>query len=67
MSHTAPSLRDDLLTGAPAIAEFIGWPVRRVYYAAERKMLPIGRVGTMLIARRTELDRALSGLISEAA
>ena len=54
-------LRDDLLTGAIAIAEYTGWTVRRVYYAAEQKHLPIGRVGQTLIARRSELKRALSG------
>lgn len=53
-------LSADLLTGAAAIAGYIGWPPRRVYYAADRKQLPIGRVGQILIARKSELDRALS-------
>jgi hypothetical protein len=54
-------LHDDLLTGAPAIAAYLGWPVRRVYYAAEQEYLPIGRIGKLLTARKRKLDRALSG------
>ena len=60
MQNPSPSLADDLLTGASAIAAYLGWPERRVYYIAEKKFLPIGRVGSLLVARRTELDRALS-------
>lgn len=54
-------LSDDLLTGARAIADYLGWKPRRVYYAAELGSLPIGRVGSILIARKTELRLALSG------
>ena len=52
----------DLLTGAEAIAAYIGapWNERKIYYAAEKRYLPIGRVGQTLIARKSELDRALS-------
>jgi hypothetical protein len=53
-------LADDLLTGAAQIGAYIGWPLRKVYYAKERKHLPIGSVGATLIARRSELDEALS-------
>jgi hypothetical protein len=62
-------LRDDLLTGAVAISDYLGpqWPIRRVYYAASRGYLPIGRVGEILIARKTELERALSGRASKVA
>jgi hypothetical protein len=48
----------DLLTGAREIARFLGWPVRKVFYA--QKFLPISSVGRTLIARKSELDRALS-------
>jgi hypothetical protein len=51
----------DLLTGAQEIARYVGWPVRRIYHAARCGTLPINRVGALLIARRSELDRALSG------
>jgi hypothetical protein len=54
-------LADDLLTGAAQIGAYIGWPLRKVYYAKERGHLPIGSVGATLIARRSELDQALSG------
>ena len=60
-------LAEDLLTGAPAIAAYLGWPCRRVYYVAEQGYLPIGQVGKLLTARKSELDRALSGESPEAA
>ena len=57
---SARSLRDDLLTGARAIADYTGWPLRRVYLAAEKRHLPIGRTGSLLTARKSELDRHFS-------
>ena len=61
------SLGNDLLTGASAIAAYLGgrWNPRKVYYAAERHNLPIGRVGQTLIARKSELDRTLSGTVKQ--
>jgi hypothetical protein len=53
-------LADDLLTGAPAIADFIGWPTRKVYHAIACGYLPVGRVGPILIARKSQLEAALS-------
>jgi hypothetical protein len=53
-------LRDDLLTGASAIADYTGWPVRKVYHAASRGYLPVMRIGPILLARKSELDRAFS-------
>jgi hypothetical protein len=38
-------LAADLLDGVPAIAAFIGWPERRVYYLVERGVLPVFKVG----------------------
>lgn len=58
MSDT--SLRDDLLVGAEPIADFTGLTVRQVYYAAEHGTLPIGRLGSLLRARKSELEAALS-------
>jgi hypothetical protein len=57
---TAVQLSEDLLTGAEAIAAYLGWPTRRVYYHANRRYLPIKHVGQLLVARKSELDRALS-------
>jgi hypothetical protein len=54
------TLKDDLLNGADEIAAFTGFPVRRVYYLAERRALPIFWIGTRLAARKTELCEALS-------
>lgn len=54
------ALADDLLTGAAAIAEYLGWNQRRIYHAASQGYLPIGRAGQLLIARKSELNRALS-------
>jgi hypothetical protein len=53
-------LSEDLLTGAEAIAAYLGWPTRRVYHHASRGYLPIKHVGQSLVARKSELDRALS-------
>jgi hypothetical protein len=58
---TESKLADDLLTGAQEIADFLGWPVDRVYYAQRKRRLPIGKHGELLIARKSQLDRALSG------
>jgi hypothetical protein len=54
------NLRDDLLTGAAAIAAYTGWNVRKIYHAAERGHLPITRAGAILIARKSEIRSALS-------
>ena len=53
-------LKDDLLTGAEQIADFTGWPIRKVYYAAARGHLPVRRIGHVLVARKTELSKELS-------
>ena len=50
-------LSDDLLDGADAIGDFMGWPRRRVYYAASRGGWPIFRDGIKLQARRSTLRR----------
>ena len=58
------SLADDLLDGAAAIAEHMGsdWTPRRVFYAAERKYLPIFRLGNRLCARKSTLRRHMEDL-----
>ncbi len=55
-------LADDLLEGADAIATFMGWNRRRVYYAAERKLIPIFRMGDHLSARKSTLLRYVADL-----
>jgi excisionase family DNA binding protein len=47
----------DLLTGAEAIAAFMGVKPRRVYHLAEAQRLPVFRMGSTLCARRSTLLR----------
>jgi hypothetical protein len=63
----ADSLADDLLRGAEAIGDFINEPVRRVFYLAERKLLPIGRLGGGLIASKAALRQRYDQLTRGAA
>ena len=35
------SLADDLMSGVTAIADFTGWPARRIYEEAEKGRLPL--------------------------
>ncbi len=56
------SLADDLLNGAAAIATYMGWTPRQVFYAAERGYLPIFRRGKRLCARKSTLVRHMEGL-----
>ena len=53
-------LSDDLITGAPAIADYLGWKERRVYHFVRTKKLPITKIGGLLVARKSELQKALS-------
>ena len=55
-------LADDLLEGADEIAAFMGWNRRRVFYAAERNLIPIFRVGNRLSARKSTLRRHIGDL-----
>ncbi len=57
-------LADDLLEGADEIAAFMGpkWNRRRVFYAAERKYLPIFRFGNRLSARKSSLRKRIEDL-----
>ena len=56
------NLADDLLDGADQIAAFMGWNRRRVFYAAERNLIPIFRVGNRLAARKSTLRRHIGDL-----
>jgi hypothetical protein len=53
-------LSDDLLIGAPAIAAYLNVSVRRIYHWAGRDFIPTFNIGTLVAARRSELDEALS-------
>jgi hypothetical protein len=48
-------LADDLLQGVAEIATFTGFKPRRVFYLAERGMLPVFKVGNRWCGRRSTL------------
>lgn len=56
---TESGLADDLLIGAKRIAEFIGRTQRWVYYAYERKLLPLFKFGGHIAARKSRLRQYL--------
>src|SRR5262245_35529726 len=60
MPESKSPLANDLLTGAHAIAAYLGkpWNARKIYHAARKQNLPIGFVGKLLVARKHELDRS---------
>jgi hypothetical protein len=55
-------LCDDLLDGAEEIAQFTGWPIRRVYYLLGRKLIPAFKVGERWTARKSRLKRHIEEL-----
>jgi len=55
-------LASDLLIGAAAIARHLGIERRAVYYLAERRLIPVVRIGRRIFARATELDAAFSSI-----
>jgi hypothetical protein len=57
MEAEKPKLADDLLVGAKPIADYLGVPVRRVFYWAESRKLPVFKVGNLWAAKRSTLAR----------
>jgi hypothetical protein len=61
-------LKDDLLTGVPAIAAFLGKSPRQVYYLAEtedlpaEQKLPLFKIGSIWHARRSKLVEHIAKL-----
>jgi hypothetical protein len=56
-------LARDLLDGVPAIAAFTGWTERRVYYLAERGLIPVFKVSEgRWSARKSTLRRHVEKL-----
>jgi len=55
--NSGAALSDDLLDGAGEIAAFIGWPLRRVFYLLEKRLLPGFKVGGRWTARKSRLQR----------
>lgn len=57
IGDTERPLADDLLDGAPAIAAFTGFTVRRCYYLCESGLLPAFKIGDKWTARKSTLRR----------
>lgn len=56
-------LAGDLLDGVTAIAAFTGWPERRIYYLAEKGLLPLFKIGERKwCARKSTLRRHIDNL-----
>jgi hypothetical protein len=56
-------LATDLLDGIPAIARFLGLSTRRVYELAEKKRLPLFKLGNRKWqGRKSTLRRHIDGL-----
>ena len=53
---------DDLLIGASAIAAEMKMKEHEVYYAHRKKLLPIGKLGKLLIASKVKLRRTARNL-----
>jgi hypothetical protein len=49
------SIANDRLDGAKAIGDFLGEDEKKIYYWAERKLIPIGRIGSMLVGSKKVL------------
>jgi hypothetical protein len=56
------TLADDMLVGVAAIATFLGWPERRTYDRAEKKMLPVFKDGRLWVGRKSTLRSFIEGL-----
>jgi len=58
---------DDLLVGAEAIADEMNMETHAVYYAHQKKLLPIKKWGKHLVASRSQLRRTARALTSNIA
>lgn len=56
-THHPDTLADDLLTGAPEIAAFLGTTQRRIYHLARNGRIPVFYIATKLHCRRSTLLR----------
>jgi hypothetical protein len=50
-------LRDDTLYGAKEIANFLGCTQRKVFYYKEKKLVPLGCIGSQIIGSKSALRR----------
>ena len=54
------ALKDDLLQGAAAVADYTGLDRRLIYRMVELNEIPHKRMGRRLFFRKSELDKAFS-------
>jgi len=57
----ADTLADDLLNGAQAIADYLGFELRETYHALERGYVPATKRGRVWIGSKRRLRRHYSG------
>ncbi len=57
--ETKPKLADDLLLGGRAIAEELGINEDKLHYWIKKGRIPVGHIGKTMIARRSELQKAI--------
>lgn len=55
-------LKDDLLLGAKAIAEFLGCKVRQVYHMLAKRQLPGFKIGDVIAARKSTILKHIEKL-----
>jgi hypothetical protein len=55
-------LSDDLMVGAKPIAEWLGLPVRQVFYLAEMGRLPLFKMGKLWAGRKSTLKQHIETL-----
>jgi hypothetical protein len=60
------SLKDDLLWGAKALGQFLGCSERKIFYYKEKKILPLGTIGSQIFGFKSRLRHHISGQIVEA-
>lgn len=64
MDQTDYDFADDILRGVAAIAAFRKEPERRTRYLIERKLIPFGKEGAIIIASKRRLREQYEKLTS---
>jgi hypothetical protein len=59
MQRHDEKLADDMLYGAPEIADYTGLSIRQIYH--QQANLGLGKLGAMLVASKSALRRRLTG------
>ena len=59
-------LKDDTLYGAKEIANFLGCTQRKVFYYKERRLVPLGCIGSQIIGSKSALRRHFAAQMVEA-